>query len=224
MAGWAQMCRKSKGDRGLSCQPPTITLSLGKLSKCRGRKEVWGIEESCPAALKTLRCLKYPLSSADGFSCLFHRTLDQPREKMPLLVLSHAFWGLHLRRGLIPLLLPQVSCHPPSVLPARPSCSPQVTPCGRQPPPASSGSALMMRKLRLGWIQSKWALEAGIHSSHLPMGSEQGASLKPTQARAGPILYPLLQETEQLSEDGQRPAIITVREFYYHYIPRIPYR
>lgn len=169
---------------------PASPLSLGVLSKCWGRKDVWGMGESCPAALK---CLKYPLSSAEGFSSLCHRTLDQPREKKPLLVLPHLVWELHLRRWLMPLLLPQVSCHPPSVLPAWPSCSPQVPPCRRQLPAAPPDL--------LSWFGSAaWAAirvqgsSGSRHSSTSPQelttGCLPGArSAAEKQVRACPILY-----------------------------------
>lgn len=188
------MCRKGKGDTGLSCESPAITLPLGKLSKCRGRKDVWGMGESCSAALKTLRCLKYPLSSDEGFSCLCQRILDQPREKKPRLVLPHLVWELHLRRGLIALLLPQVSCHPPSVLPAWPSCGPQVTPC--------CGSSLQPPLVLLSWLGSSGWADTHIQVSSRSKGSSTtsphvlsagclpGAhSAAEKQARAGPVLY-----------------------------------
>lgn len=43
MPGWAQMCGKREGDRGLSCQPPATTLPLEKLSKCRRSKDNCGM-------------------------------------------------------------------------------------------------------------------------------------------------------------------------------------
>lgn len=207
MPGCAQMCRRRKGDRGLSCQPPAITLPLGKLSKCRGRKDVWGIGESCPAALKPLRCLKYCLSSAEGFSCLCQRTLDQPREKKPLLVPPHLVWELHLRRGLILLLLPQGFCHRPSACQSGHPVALRSPRCGSslQPP-----LDLLSQLGSSGWADSRVQVSSGSRGSSttsphgLSTGCLPGAhSAAEKQVRAGPIPHQPLQETEQCSEDGQ---------------------
>lgn len=150
---------KRECDRALSCQPPAITLPLEKLSRCRRRKDVCGTGSPAPQhGRQWARCenrapryLKEPLSSAESFGCpcpgpaLGHGTTDQSWEEKPRLVPPHLARGLHLRRGLVPLLLPHVSR---TFAPARSCRSTGGTPPPHLPLGSARGSSPEPRQLQ----------------------------------------------------------------------------